>query len=161
MKFERIGGGVGYKKQNILDRAIRKQLIEAGYSEKEMDMAYDAIQGLKKVEAPIAIRQAQAPVAEGAQRPVDPFDDAKFQNFSGSWANGVYTPPKDVLRETAIAGVRRPRYTLQQNPVTTWAVMSGDKLNTLHGRVESSLSKKAAPKVKFVRSGKRWGVIIG
>ena len=42
-----------------------------------------------------------------------------------------------------------------------WGLLSKENMAKLKGRVENLVSRKSTPRVKFVRSGKRWGFFVG
>lgn len=152
------GGGIGKKKTYAINRKVKKQLLNAGV--KDTDLAFEAIQGIGN-QPKVGEEAKGGGAAPPASSEAIPYADADYQDYLGTWANNAYIPPKNVASENAFAPLRSIKYSVQARNPTAWQVMTGDKLKALSGRVEEASGKKAVPKVKFVRSGKRWGAIIG
>lgn len=160
MKFGNLGGGVkkflpdAYEK---LDNKVRRKLLREG---KDMELVYRSMEGAENM--PQEEVKAKPGAGAVAVPKEDIYSNETYKDYLATWdQSGDYVPAKNLLQVNAMVPLRQVKMSALKNPVTTWKVMSADKLKNLHGRVEESTKQKAPGKVKFVRSGKRWGVIIG
>ena len=130
--------------------------------------------------APPRKRKAEAPLKEekkGVARDIDiselipkypvveltEEEKAAFGQYTGKFDGDNYTIPAYYNeRYGALMSVRNPLWTKNKNAdLTRWKMLSDVGLKSLRGRIEIQTKTKSNPRVKFVRSGKRWGVIIG
>ena len=78
---------------------------------------------------------------------------------------GVYNAPEGALKSGmgAFSSLVNTDTATKGTSVDRWTAMQATAkgYENLHGRVEEASGKKSVPKVKFVRSGKRWGFFVG
>ena len=165
-----------YKEQKVIAEKKNKMLLEQQRLEKlrrqkeKKDKKLNKKKAMQKAldedekAAPQAQNEAPMPQAQppAVQAPVafEPYPGGKpFKD------NGEYNTPIEAFRRGygAIGALVVPQATTQGTKPEYWISMKNTAPGYayLKGRVETSTKEKPVPKVKFVRSGKRWGFFVG
>ena len=106
---------------------------------------------------------ADAPPAPPAPVPGPPADPygvyrGKFDSNTGTYTAGQLDPDVKAIYLSRSQAANAPQ---SGYDTTKWKTLTADKIKALRGRIEESDKKKSQPRVKFVRSGKRWGFFVG